>query len=495
MAPRIHEKAKRQAGQVSTRSEPKQDSAVAPRLSPSKQGPQQLATESALSTSVSEGSNSQPTRENARPPIMSELAFEKKLLGIAEGLKKKVIFNPVVCGKTIPLYKLWQIVQSEEFGGLDAVSERRMWPAVARKLNFNDFQHSNAAKELESFYVDILWILDVGQEEFEHADESESEQEMIEAQLLKTAARETQNPDGDVVDFEAGRESRESSDDLDVPSSLSQRPKLVTPSKTRVGGSYSSHEPSSEPRSSRKRQRIDKGKEVMREIPGTPERISDNDQVPHSAHSAHQLEGAAQRGIEDDEEDSESELFVRPFKKVNMSPRPSPSAALRGTLEPETQDFHFPPDEVESAPSAPSSRPKKTQNGNQNAAARARITEGTSSRPQAQAQGGGELTSIVEDYVALGYHEAHVLLALEATTMNTGDAGVVMEALQAGNGVPKNIQGVWTSSDDEAVEEDEHPNFRDVVEKHGMDRLETRRMFLAHRRAAKDQLSRSNVDA
>lgn len=79
--------------------------------------------------------------------------------------------------------------------------------------------------------------------------------------------------------------------------------------------------------------------------------------------------------------------------------------------------------------------------------------------------------------------------------MNTGDAGVVMEALQAGNGVPKNIQGVWTSSDDEAVEEDEHPNFRDVVEKHGMDRLETRRMFLAHRRAAKDQLSRSNVDA
>jgi hypothetical protein len=458
------EKGKKQADKAPARSELKQDSAVQPRPSSSKQEPYRRATAPALPTSVSEVSNTQATTDNARPPILSELAFQKKLIGIAEGLKKKVIFNPVVCGRTVSLYKLWQLVQSEEFGGLNAVNERHMWPVVARKLNFSDFQHSNAPKELESFYVDILWILDVGHEEFELAEESESEQEMIEAQLLKTAARETQNPAG-ALDIEAGRESRESSYDLEM---------------------------SSQPQSSRKRRRINKGKGGMREIPGTPERISDNDQVPHTSHRNPQVEAAAQRGIEDDEDENESDLFVQPFKKVSMSPMSSLSAAVRRIAEPETQDFHFPleqHDEVQSVPSVPSSRPRKTKKESGNPAVPARVTECTSSPGQTQAQRDADLNSFVENYISLGYRGDHVLLALEATTMNTGDAGIVMEALRDGNGVPKNIQGVWTSSDDEAVDEDEHPNFSAVVEKHGMDRLELRRRFLADQRAAKDQLS------
>jgi hypothetical protein len=113
----------------------------------------------------------------------------------------------------------------------------------------------------------------------------------------------------------------------------------------------------------------------------------------------------------------------------------------------------------------------------------------TSTQSQTEAQHGAELNSFVEHYISLGYSGVHVIQALDSTTMNAGDAGIVMENLRGDKGIPKNIQGVWTSSDDEAVEGNDHSRFREILEKHGMDRVNLRRRYLADRKAARKQLT------
>jgi hypothetical protein len=117
----------------------------------------------------------------------------------------------------------------------------------------------------------------------------------------------------------------------------------------------------------------------------------------------------------------------------------------------------------------------------------------TSTQAQTEAQRGAELSSFVEHYISLGYSGVHVMQALDSTTMNAGDAGIVMEDLREGKGIPKNIQGVWTFSDDEAVEGNDHPRFREALEKHGMDRVNLRRRFLADRKAARKQLTHKSA--
>ncbi|VUC35555.1 unnamed protein product [Clonostachys rosea] len=58
----------------------------------------------------------------------------------------------------------------------------------------------------------------------------------------------------------------------------------------------------------------------------------------------------------------------------------------------------------------------------------------------------------VEHYQSLGYSHAIVVAAMTATTMTPGCLTAhALESLSAGNGIPKNTEGIWTDRDDKAL--------------------------------------------
>lgn len=57
-----------------------------------------------------------------------------------------------------------------------------------------------------------------------------------------------------------------------------------------------------------------------------------------------------------------------------------------------------------------------------------------------------------EHFEALGYNEVHIGRALEVSSMQRGPMTVVLQSLQVGKGVPGDVAGVWTDSDDEKAQ-------------------------------------------
>lgn len=54
-------------------------------------------------------------------------------------------------GKTIDLFKLYKIVKS--FGGGDAVTSKKLWAQVARKLNVRSH---NGASNIKAYYLKVI---------------------------------------------------------------------------------------------------------------------------------------------------------------------------------------------------------------------------------------------------------------------------------------------------------------------------------------------------
>ncbi|KAK0120208.1 hypothetical protein ONS95_011614 [Cadophora gregata] len=230
----------------------------------------------------SQGSSGQtvqsPAKEIGKNPSFtnSPRQFAINLLQLADQLDLEVDPNPVICGKTIKLFDLWQVVTSDEFGGFDEVNGRRRWVKVAQKLGFEGSKQREAAGDLQSCYGEILCDLEQGERELQEGEDmtSELEAEMIANQLRQTA-EQPENVDIEEGNSENSQESQvfleeeeehddllkeqeESDDDLDSPQISPQRPQLPSPSagKRRSG---SDHRSSDMPYS--KRQRIDKGKD------------------------------------------------------------------------------------------------------------------------------------------------------------------------------------------------------------------------------------------
>lgn len=56
-----------------------------------------------------------------------------------------------------------------------------------------------------------------------------------------------------------------------------------------------------------------------------------------------------------------------------------------------------------------------------------------------------------EHFMALGYDEEHIGRAMDVTSIQRGPMTVVLQSLHVGNGVPRDVAGVWTDSDDEKL--------------------------------------------
>jgi hypothetical protein len=492
------QEARKQLEKASPGRTPNRVSTIIAKPSSSREDSYRDRSNSHLQLSNNQVPESQPPTVNEDLPITGEEAFIENLTAFADGQDLKVEFNPVICGRTVPLFKLWKIVRSDEFGGFDEVTKKRLWPLVSRKLDFNDHTSSKAAGDLESYYRKILLSFDEGQDEYYETTElSESEEQaMIESQLRKTAARETQRTTATPLEDDSEGEKRGYLDDPDMPLSLPLQQSPVSTSKRRLENIPSNHGASSLAWSPSKRQRIEKEKGRELEIPSTPEEQVDNEQHPQSAGKIEQLKFASPIVTEPEEEDSDPELFRSSFKGKNLSPTPTRPA--RRIIEPETQDFDFSlprRDEIESPlPPSFSSRSEKTRNENRSFVTRDSLNQDPSTQPQREYEGATELNAFIERYISLGYSQDHIIQALDATTMNTGDVGIVLENLSHDDSIPEYIQGVWTSWDDEAVEGEDQPRYEKVVEKHGMARVAVRRRFLADQRVARNLLSRGATD-
>lgn len=56
-----------------------------------------------------------------------------------------------------------------------------------------------------------------------------------------------------------------------------------------------------------------------------------------------------------------------------------------------------------------------------------------------------------EHFMSLGYAEEHIARAMDVTSIQRGPMTVVLQSLHVGKGVPQDVAGVWTDSDDEKL--------------------------------------------
>jgi hypothetical protein len=415
------------------------------------------------------------------PSTKDEKMFIEDLTAMAEENDLAVNFHPIICGRKIPLFILWQVINLDEFGGYDEVQGRNLWPQVARRLNFNDFKHADAPRAIKSAYEEVLPDFEGVREEFMA---QLQEEEMIASQLRQTVDRDSM--EGELVDDhlaavqEEEEEEDDYDDDLEAPTSVPRQP-YSTPSGKRSLEAYriANHDGSPVLGSYNKRPRVDKGKGKELEIPSTPEDIINPLPKPHLIYQSSPLK-YMQTGTENDDGEK---LFVGPAEK----PKLPAQRQNRRNLEPETQDFNFLPadDDAESDSlllSLPNPRKAKNE--------RSSPQEDSSTRSQTGSQKDQELIAFIEDHEALGYRLEIVIEALESTSMTTGNAAIVMEALTSGNGIPDNIQGVWTKSDDAALEDIESEEFERVANKHGAKSLAQRQKFFEEQKEARRELER-----
>jgi len=256
------------------------------------------------------------------PSTLDELLFKEDLLTLAQQLEYDVDFIPTICGRTISLFKLWQLVESEDFGGFDAVNENKLWPQIASRLNFNPSRHPTAPEELKICFDTIL-------ADFEDARRGiVGDVEMHDSFLLAAQLFETTNHEMDPEDVEDKgeidqEEEQEHDDDLDSPQfSSPQRgsgPRIQKrASVDREGSPYS------------KRQRVDKGKGKALEIPSTPEGNFNTNQMFRPQPSPLKNPLLQEGGHVSDEEDSDDQgLFVPEANKLGSNSKRLPEARIQ----------------------------------------------------------------------------------------------------------------------------------------------------------------------
>lgn len=380
--------------------------------------------------------------------------FTRSLQEYADSEGFQVDFNPRVCGRRISLFRLWQEVkQLNEYGNLKAVDTANRWPQIASNLNFNIQYIRKAPNELRNVYIDQLFDYDTTKAAFRQYLQDVKMNGSQNVDELQMRELELYTSDANFV------EEEDDIQDLNPPPTKGPRaPENASTRGEKRARSSDAVEPLSTLQV--KRRKIDSVDDEGLEIPPTPEERLDPEQRQIVA------------GLNSDEEDDpntfkfssnvQRRLFRDPDNKTDKDVQ---------AMEPETQDFHFTGDDEEAIDLTqiePSPEDPKV------------ATERTVKRELHDSQRlEAELSEFIEHHVSLGYPEAVVGDALHATTLETGDAASVMEELMKGRGIPSNIQGVWTSEDDQAARSGEQGvDYPRILAKHGEVRCQARKFFL-----------------
>lgn len=377
----------------------------------------------------------------------NELEFRRSLKIFAEAEEYEINMRPKICGRTIYLYHLWEIVNNPEFGGFADVESGERWAQVATKMGFNSFRTPSAPNELRDLYDDQLFD--------------------YEASILFLAAevgvQSATVGDVGLMSESPMEQTHHDDDDLDIPSSA---PRPASKKRSFVGRDEESD-------GSSKRRRSVKGKQKeTREIPSTPE--------PNLLPGSQRVSPLRSEELSSPQDISEVQEPLYP--------------RLRRIAEPETQDFSYPIAEGTSASrSSPfdslsfTSPSKQIQLESSQARIRAESnthedspemqpTGDSSTQSQTDAEREAHLNQFMEQQAAIGYSDDIIITALQATTLDTSNVTIVLEALARGDELPENVAGVWTSEDDEMIAESEHSI--EMWAKHGAERCQKRREYL-----------------
>lgn len=91
----------------------------------------------------------------------------------------------------------------------------------------------------------------------------------------------------------------------------------------------------------------------------------------------------------------------------------------------------------------------------------------------------GLLDAWIDEHVASGSSSGDVISALEHTSLDKELAETVLEHMKRNQGgIPTDMAGVWTESDDEGFQSSDAQRYREVEQKHGSENLEKRWNFL-----------------
>jgi telomeric repeat-binding factor 2-interacting protein 1 len=125
------------------------------------------------------------------------------------------------------------------------------------------------------------------------------------------------------------------------------------------------------------------------------------------------------------------------FKKQEPKPKSTVSNPFRGPIDPVFLELPF-------LPSSPASEA---------------TDEDAEETP--------DVDSWIDQRLARGFDENHVFDALRCTSMVPEMADKVLELLAAGEGIPDNIPGVWTTEDDRCLQAEEQKEVQRALSKHG----------------------------
>jgi len=366
----------------------------------------------------------------------------------------EIDFNPVICGKKISLFRLWQVVRAD-CGGIDEVEGRNLWPKVARSLNIKD---SRSLEQLRSCYNIILPDVEATREEFWELTDSQ-EQAMIESQLQKTIEHQTENRGKEGNDQRIAIDEDEEDVDLPLPSHT----QLASISLSYKRKSPEDRDGSVDNPSQSKRQWLDKGKEI--EIPSTPEYIVNRQPEEHLPKSSPPRATIASPILGNNTDDQ--------CLKISSRNSPVKLRELAGqrriyAMEPETQDFHFPAanDGVERLEPVSTKQPQQD------------LEHDSLTQSETELEIATKWSEFIERCRIKGHSDENIKKSMFATMWDTAMAEEIMEALKQGIGIPGDVPGVWTSSDDDNLFPQFGPSFRAVKKKHGKERVKARTKYL-----------------
>ncbi|TGO85409.1 hypothetical protein BPOR_0398g00030 [Botrytis porri] len=418
-------------------------------------------------------------------PFMNSLTTEEDyftltLKQFCEEDEEEPIFSPMIRGKQISLFRLWQIVII--FGGFETINAEDRWHEVADKLGFPIANRSEAAQDLKSCYDEILSEFERVVTEEENDPQSilmfagSQDETLIASQLADTTIRSVQRPS------DHGRDVEDDDEVIELPPLKNSRQFSTMSTKKRAieSDGLSIHSGSSAVNSKRqaKRVRIDKGKGKEVEIPSTPEHIFNATQPPRRISplkfqiNENNNGGSSEDGS--DREDREKPLRIQQKKPRDLVRKASAKSL---TVEPETQDFYY-PDIDDQAPPVSSTpvRRKRTPGSIID------LSRDSSTESEAEAEEEADSQDIVDielaKYIALGYPEDIIYDALMASTYDFDIASPVMNQMQMGHGIPDDLAGVWTQRDDDALKKKKGKEYERIREKHGDERIHARIKFL-----------------
>lgn len=352
-----------------------------------------------------------------------------------------------ICNRYVSLPRFRKVVN--KYGGYNTVTEQKLWARVAKDLGYG--AASRDAKlfaELKEIYGEILKDFDIWQKKVRKERERRSrlpveEQRRLAEQKSVVVLRHSP-PRG------SSRLSQKQTRDI------SEMANQTVPDTF-------------------KRRRVDRkgqGKEILDEVPATPEHIYNSSWQSQDASVVKDSRETIELTSDADSDDNEA---IQPIKRALFKGR-ARTVTPEVVEEPEIQEFSFispdsPSEQLHSEAISAAQSPVW--------ASRKRVSpQGIDDEYDEGAAGGdADLKDYYRSCRASGYSAAVASRSLAYANQDTSLARKIWNTVSRGLPIPDNVPGLWPTSDDNvlwAELPDDDPTMKKLIKKHGREEVEDR---------------------